>query len=120
MANVGVQNFYGPLHLILGIAGTGDNAIVAELENAERYNRFFFMTSDGLVDVDISLDGTNFALAVAFTDKHSLTPATKVIVTVNDLLYVFDGTVKTIRFRQNGATAVADLIIWCAQAGRGT
>ena len=119
MANVGVQNFLGPLHQIVGIPGVADNQVVAELENAERYNRFYFMSSAGLVDVDVSLDGINFAVAVAFIDLHSLAPATRVIVTAADLIYVLEGTFKTVRFRQE-TTNVVDFIVWCAQAGRGT
>ena len=118
MANVGTHNFYGPTHQIIGIAGIADNQVVAELENAERYNRVYFMSSAGVVDVDVSLDGTNFAAAVAFEDLHSLAPATRVIVTVADLVYMLVGTFKTVRFRQN-TTNVDDFIAWFAQAGRG-
>jgi len=120
MANVGTQNFYGPTHQLIGIPGVDAGDVVAELENAERYNRVYFMTSAGLVDVDVSQDGTNFAEQVAFEDLHSVAPATRVIVTVNDLIYLLEGTFKTVRFAQSGATAVADFVAWFAQAGRGT
>jgi hypothetical protein len=72
------------------------------------------------VDVDVSQNGSDFAVAVAFIDLHSLTPATRVIVTAPDLIYLLEGTFKSVRFLQNGATDVADFTAWFAQSGRGT
>ena len=118
MANVGTQNFAGPTHQIIGIAGLADNQVVIELENAERYNEFTLMSSAGEMDVDVSLDGVNFAAAVAIEDLHSLTPATRVVVTVADLIYRFQGTFKTVRIRQE-TNNVADAVLYCGQLGRG-
>jgi len=118
MANVGTPNYAGPTMQIIGIAGAADNQVVAELENAERYNEFTLMSSAGEMDVDVSLDGVNFAVAIAIEDLHSLTPATRVVVTAADLVYRFQGTFKTVRVRQE-TNNVADAILYCSQNGRG-
>ena len=70
------------------------------------------------MDVDVSLDGTNFAAAIALTDLHSLTPATKVLATTADLIYFFEGNYKAVRVLQDGVTAVADAVLVCGQGGR--
>lgn len=118
MANVGIHNFAGPTHQIIGIAGVADNQVVAEIENAERYNEFTLMSSAGAMDVDVSLDGVNFAAAIALEDLHSTTPATRVVVTAADKVYRFQGTYKTIRVRQ-AVTNIDDAILYCGQLGRG-
>lgn len=118
MALVGTPNHRGTTLWVTGIAGTGDNAIVIELDDVQRFNEFSLMSSDGAMDVDVSLDGTNFAPAIALEDKHSTTPGTRVVVTAADKLYYFEGNYKTVRVRQNGVTAVADAVLICGQKGR--
>ncbi len=117
MANVGTQSYHGPTHQIVGIAGVADNQVVIELENAERYNEFTLMSSAGAMDVDVSLDGINFAVAIAIEDLHSVAPATRVVVTAADLIYRLQGTFKTIRVRQ-AVTNVDDAVLLCGQLGR--
>lgn len=118
MALVGTPNHRGTTLQVVGIAGTGDNAIVIELDDVQRFNEFALMSSAGAMDVDVSLDGVNFALAIALEDKHSVAPGTRVVVTAADLLYYFEGNYKAIRVRQAGATAVADAILMCGEKGR--
>ena len=103
MANVGTHTANSAGLAIVAIAGVDDNDIIMELDDAEPYDEFFFMTVAGLVDVDVSLDGINFAVAVAFTDRQSTAPATKVIITAAGLLYSIKGQFKAIRVRQNTA-----------------
>ena len=72
-------------------------------------------TRAGAMDVDVSLDGTNFAVAIAMNDEASLTPATKVIVTAPGLLYSFRGNFAAVRIRQNGATDIANAALICGR-----
>lgn len=118
MALIGVPNFRGTTIQVVGIAGVNDNDIVIELDDVQRFNSFSFQSAVGAMSVDVSLDGTNFNLNIAFTDLASLTPATKVIATVADLLYRFEADIKAIRIRQEGATAATGSILICGQAGR--
>lgn len=113
MANVGVHTASSAGLSIVAIAGVNDNDIIMELDDAESYDEFFFMTVLGAVDVDVSLDGTNFAAAVAFTDRQSTAPATKVIITAAGLLYSIKGQFKAIRVRQNTATDATDGSMTC-------
>jgi len=118
MSLIGSPQHRGTTLQVVGIAGVSDNDIVIELDDLQRFNEFALMSSAGAMDVDISLDGTNFALAIALEDKHSVAPATRVIVTAAGLLYYFFGNFKAIRVRQNGATAVANPILVAGQIGR--
>ena len=119
MALVGTPNFAGPTMQVLGVDGVNDNDIVIELDNVERYNEFTLMSSAGAMDVDVSLDGTNFAVAIALEDLHSLTPAVREVATTADLIFRIQGTIKAIRIRQDGVTAAADPVLYCGQLGRG-
>lgn len=121
MALVGTPHHRGSTLQVVGIAGTGDNAIVIELDDVSRFDMFSLMSSNGAMDVDVSLDGTNFTLgtaALALEDKHSTTPGTRVVVTAADRVYYFEGNYKSVRVRQNGAVAVADAILICGKRGR--
>lgn len=118
MALVGTPNHRGTTLQVVGIAGVNTNDIVIELDDVSRFNEFSLMSSAGAMDVDVSLDGTNFAAAIALEDKHSVAPGTRVVTTAADLLYYFEGNYKAVRVRQNGATAVADAILVCGQKGR--
>ena len=104
MANVGVFTANAAGLAIVAIAGVNDNDIIMELVDAEPYDEFFLSTVAGIVDVDVSLDGTNFIAAIALTDGKSTAPATKVLVTVAAGLYSFKGNFKAVRVRQNTAT----------------
>ncbi len=118
MALIGTPNFRGTTMQVVGIAGILDNDIVIELDDVQRFNSFTFQSAAGAMSVDVSLDGSNFNLIIAFTDLHSLAPATTVIATVADLVYQFEGNFKAIRIRQEGATAATGSILICGQAGR--
>lgn len=118
MALIGTPNHRGTTLQVVGIAGVNDNDIVIELDDVQRFNEFALMSSAGAMDVDVSLDGTNFAAAIALENKHSATPGTRVVVTAADLLYYFEGNFKAVRVRQAGAGAVADAILVCGQKGR--
>lgn len=118
MSLVGTPNHRGTTLTLNGIAGTGDDAIVAELDDLSRFNEFSLMSSNGAMDVDVSLDGINFAAAIALEDKHSTTPGTRVLVTAADQVYYFEGNFKSVRVRQNGVTAVADAVLMAGQKGR--
>jgi len=118
MALIGTPNFRGTTMQVVGIAGVNDNDIVIELDDVQRFNSFTFQSDAGAMSLDVSVDGSNFNLDLAFTDLHSLTPATKVIATVADLLYRFEADIKAIRIRQEGATDATGAILICGQAGR--
>ena len=118
MALIGVPNHRGTTLQVVGIAGVSDNDIVIELDDVQRFNSFTFQSAAGAMSLDVSIDGANFNLDMAFTDLHSLAPTTRVIATVADLLYLFQADIKAIRIRQEGATDATGSILICGQAGR--
>lgn len=120
MALVGTPNYRGKTLEVLGIAGTNDNDIVIELDSVGKFDRFMLSSTAGAMDVDVSLDGTNFITAIAMEDEKSTTPQTRVVVTAAAGLYLFQGPIKAVRVRQNGVTAVANAVLFCSTSGRGS
>lgn len=55
---------------------------------------------------------------IALEDKHSVAPATRVVVTAASRLYHFFGNFKVVRVRQNGSTAVTNARMVCRNTGR--
>ena len=100
-----------------GFAG-GDDDVVLEISDAQRFNQFSLLSGAGAMDVDTLLDDTNVAVAIAMEDKHSVAPATRVVVTAALLWYTFEGNFKTVRVIQNGATPATGAVLICGQKGR--
>ena len=119
MANVGLYNAKGETMEILGIAGVDDNDVVIDFDAAERWNSFTLQVTTGVVDVDVSGGLNVFKAAIALEDLHSLTPATRVIVTTATKIFRFTGTFKRIKVLQKGATAAVGAVLICARTGRG-
>jgi len=115
MADVGTHVAQSNRLAIIGIAGVSDNDVVVEVDDASRYDEFYFMSTAGVLDVDVSLDGTNFATAIALTDEESVAPATKVLVTAAGILYSFCGHFKVVRVRQASVVAVANAVMICGR-----
>jgi hypothetical protein len=118
MPLVGTPNHRGTTLQVVGVAGVNDNDIVIEVDDVSRFNEFALSSSAGAMDVDVSLDGTNFITAIALEDKKSVAPGTRVVVTAAAGLYYFEGNFKAVRVRQNAATAVANAVLTAGQKGR--
>ncbi len=113
MAQIGTPTDNGKSLTIVGIAGVDTNNIVIEADDLSRFSKFILTSSAGAMDVDVSLDGTNFIAAIALENRKSTTPATRVVVTVAAGLYSFEGPLVAVRVRQDGATGVANAILVC-------
>ena len=118
MANIGTFTAQSAGLAIVGIAGVDDNDVVMELVDAEQYDSFYFSSTTGVMEVDVSVNGTDFNSIIALTDEASVAPATKVIITVAALLYSFRGNFKAVRVRQASATAVTDAAMNCRRPAR--
>lgn len=78
MALVGTPEHRGSTLIVTGVAGTGDNSVVIQLDDVSRFNEFTIMTSNGSVDVNVSYDGVTFSsasLPIALEDTTSVTPS---------------------------------------------
>lgn len=101
------------------IAGVNDNDILVQragdtntFDNAHSFTNFQIGGSAGAVDVEVSLDGTNFlATVLALQDEQSVAPTTRVVVTAAGRLYTFSGMYRKIRVRQNGAAAAVGYVL---------
>lgn len=88
-----------------GATGTGDNALILEVEVAQ-YDTFILQSTQGAMDVFVSLDGTNYATApLSLTDMGAVS-SDPVIVTAANRTYGFRGKFRKVKVLQNGATAV--------------
>ena len=88
-----------------GVAGGADNAVVYLSPDVSAYNVHYVEATAGTVDVDVSLDGTNFIAAVAGVSLITTTPATRVIEAASGVCLEIQGKFKAIRVNQKGATA---------------
>jgi hypothetical protein len=85
--------------------GAGDDDLLFTAPDVRAYGTFILMSSAGAVDVEVTLDGTNWSTApLSLTDLGAevLTP---VLVTVAGRVYGFRGKFRGVRVRQNGGTA---------------
>lgn len=88
--------------------GTNDNDVLFTTRNVQQHTYFTLMSTAGAVDVDVSIDGTNFSTAaLALEDAGATANATYVVVTAANRVYKFRGPFTRIRVVQNGGTATA-------------
>jgi hypothetical protein len=92
--------------------GTGDNTVLFTSGDLSSYNVHMIQASAGVVDVEVSLDGTTYtpAAGIALEDMGSVAPTTRVLVTVSTGVYMLRGKYKSIRLVQNGATAATAVL----------
>ena len=99
--------------------GTGVNAndVLFTTDSVEQHSMYTLMSTAGVVQVLVSLDGTNFSTApLALEDQGSATMTTYVLLTVAGRVYKFSGKFRVIRVTQNGATATAATLM-CGSPG---
>lgn len=97
--------------------GTNDNDLLFTTSNVEKHSMFTLMSTAGAVDVEISLDGTNFSTAaLAMEDQGATANGTYAIVTVAARVYKWMGKYRVVRIRQNGVTASAATLM-CGSQG---
>jgi hypothetical protein len=90
------------------IATVADNATVCEIsDDAMCYDTWIVGSTAGVIDVFVSLDGTNYlASLVALLDLTSTTPSTMVQATIAGGAFVFRGKYRKIKLLQNTTNVV--------------
>lgn len=88
-----------------GQAGTNDNDVVYTSPDVSAYNRHYIECTAGTIDVDVSLDGTNWIPAVAGVSLVTTTPATRVVEAASGVCLEISGKFKKLRVLQKGAVA---------------
>lgn len=95
--------------------GTNDNDVLIRTENVQQFNSFTLITTAGVADVFVSLDGTNFSsAALALEDRGATASTTYVVVTTAGRVFGFRGKYTVIRVDQNGGTAATAHLL-CGQ-----
>ena len=110
-ANVAIQVDYRGLYPeayyleFVGIAGVSDNDVIYTSPDVSGYNVHYVQATAGTIDIDVTLDGTNWIAAVAAVSLITTTPATRVVEAASGVCLELKGKFKRIRVLQKGATA---------------
>jgi hypothetical protein len=88
-----------------GVAGVSDNDVIYTSPDVSGYNVHYIECTAGTIDVDVSLNGTNWIAAVAGVSLVTTTPGTRVIDAASGVCLEIQGKFKRIRVLQKGATA---------------
>lgn len=97
-------------------SGTNDNDVVFETGDVSRYRTFTLHSANGAMDVNVSLDGTNYSATVVYLkDLSSASLTTTVALTAAGKVYQLEGCFSKIKVLQNGATAVTTATLVCGQ-----
>ena len=89
-------------------SAAGDNILLFTTGDLIQFGKgCMLMSTDGAVDVEGSLDGTNFTTAPIHLQDLGATSVDPVLVTAADRMYYVPGWYRFLRVRQNGATAAS-------------
>ena len=105
-------------HVRYSGTGANDNDLLFTTGDISALDACVLMSTTGTVDVEVSLDGTNFSTAALSLQDFGATDNSPVLVTVALRVYGFVGKYRKIRLRQNGATAAAASMNCWALGGR--
>lgn len=116
MALTGTPLELGNVMVYVGVTGVNDNDVLIETADVSRYATFGLASTAGVMDVYVSIDGTNFlAGAISIWDMTG-DGSVAVVETVAGALCQLRAKVMKIRVLQKGATAVENprLLCWIA------
>jgi len=91
-----------------GVAGVNDNDVVYTSTDVSMYNVHIIEATAGTVDIQVSVDGTNFnalQAAVLLHDDVTTGGGVKVLTMASGKIGILTGKYNAIRVLQNGATA---------------
>ena len=88
-----------------GAVGTNDNDVVYTSSNVSHYNTHYVEATAGTVDVDVSIDGTNWIAAVVGRNVVTTGVFTQVNDAASGVCLEIKGVYRKIRVNQKGATA---------------
>jgi len=89
-----------------GAAGTNDNDLVYTSPDVSVYNTHYIECTAGTVDLEVTLDGTNWNTTPPAVLLHDATAVGTYIATIaSGKIGILKMKVKKFRIRQNGATA---------------
>lgn len=93
--------------------GVSDNDLLFTTGAMGKFDACMLMSTAGSVDVEVSIDGTNFSTSALSLQDFGASTNDPVLFTVANRVYGFVGKYSKIRVRQNGATAAtASMNCW--------
>lgn len=90
---------------VTGTAGTNDNDVVYTSIDISEYSRHYVESTAGTIDVDVSLDGTNWIAAVVGRNIVTTGVFTQVGEAASGICLEINGVYKKLRVNQKGASA---------------
>lgn len=94
-------------HIRYSGSGANDNDLLFTTNDLSRFDACVLMSTTGAVDVEVTLDGSNWSTAPLSLQDFGATDTAPVLVTAALRVYAFVGKYRKVRIRQNGATAAA-------------
>jgi len=88
-----------------GSAGTNDNDVVYTANDVSMYNTHYIECTAGTIDVDVSIDGTNWIAAVVGRNIVTTGVFTQVNEAASGVCLEIKGKYRKLRVNQKGATA---------------
>ena len=92
-----------------------DNDVVVQTGSIIHYNTFLLMSTTGVLDVLVSLDGTNYSTAPFSLSDLGAASVTPVPVTVANRVYGFRGYFAEIRVLQASGVDTTDVTLTCGR-----
>lgn len=106
------EEFFGTWVRYTG-TGSGDDTLLFTTGDLDAWDKCWLMSTDGAVDVEVTLDGTSWSTAPLSLQDFGATDNTSVLVTVASRVYGWQGKPVKVRVRQNGGgTPSATLNCW--------
>jgi hypothetical protein len=87
-----------------GTIGANAGDVVYTSADVSRYGEHIFNATAGALTAEVTVNGTDWQAAVAFTSLITVTPGTPVVVTTSTTMYRLVGKFRSVRFKQSGAT----------------
>jgi hypothetical protein len=107
MAQVGTLDSVSNTSLYTNVATTSSGAVAIQTLDVTRYDTFQLMSLGGAVQVQTTLDGSNFSTApLAMTDLGS-TASTPVILTSSGRMYGFRGKYRGVQITQQSSVTLS-------------
>lgn len=98
-------------------SSTADNDVLIQTNDVLRHDTFMVMSTAGVVDVYVSLDGTNYSTAALSLQDFGATVSDPVTETAAGRVYGFRGKFRKIRVLQKGATNPTAASLVCGRLG---
>ncbi len=107
--------YYGNVLVFSEGDSDDDNDVVVQTGSIIQYNTFLLMSTTGVLDVYVTLDGTNYCTAPFSLSDLGAASVTPVLQTVANRIYGFRGYFAKIRVLQKDGTDTTAVTLTCGR-----